>query len=416
MAVLTSLLAPLFLLAGNIQQVHSMSMWRLMLVSALMAFLLTFALDVYAMNYRKADIAAALIVAAWGFYGWIGLASIPVAILGIFFTLGDLPLPWKKIHTTLIIVLSVVAVSLSVGILRIAIQRDLHNSDTQQAAAPGPDVYFIVLDSYTGSQIIQDRFGVDNSAFLDGMRGLGFQVGDCTAPAGKTEASLSILLSGSSAEGDWDLIRHSTLRTSLEDRGYTTTAFSTGFVWTEITDADNFFWPNYGLGPTELETVALLQTPLRLLPLDLEALLGIRYRDRTQSLLVHLPDAAHTDGAQFVFAHILQPHPPFVFAADGSATSPGESINPDWLDDKHVPEYLTADFNAGYAAQVAYISAALLPILEEITTTAPDSIIILTGDHGAWYADEGDGLSVLCATYNLHALEARQAVLEIIGE
>src|SRR5262245_872869 len=38
------------------------------------------------------------------------------------------------------------------------------------AAAPGPDIYFIVLDGYARSDILSQYYQFDNSEFLDGLR------------------------------------------------------------------------------------------------------------------------------------------------------------------------------------------------------------------------------------------------------
>ena len=41
-----------------------------------------------------------------------------------------------------------------------------------------PDIYYIILDSYTRADVLQECFSYDNSEFLDQLRGLGFYVAD----------------------------------------------------------------------------------------------------------------------------------------------------------------------------------------------------------------------------------------------
>jgi hypothetical protein len=78
--------------------------------------------------------------------------------------------------------------------------------------------------------------------------------------------------------------------------------------------------------------------------------------------LKHLPEI---EGPRFVFAHIMVPHPPFIFAPDG--------------------EFVWADGKAeGYIASVEFIDAQIVPVVAEIiknSKTPP--VIILMGDHGA---------------------------------
>ena len=54
-----------------------------------------------------------------------------------------------------------------------------------------PDVYFIVLDTYTrGDALIRD-FGYDNSAFLEELRSMEFYIADCSrSNYEKTQGSL----------------------------------------------------------------------------------------------------------------------------------------------------------------------------------------------------------------------------------
>lgn len=319
------------------------------------------------------------------------------------------------------LVTGIMLITLLVPILATALIRDTKPHRQPHGLAMGPDIYLIVLDSYTGSTALLDKFGYDNSAFLDELTSLGFVVGECSSPATYTGASLGATLNLRTSAAprltflNWHLVQRSLLRTSLEERGYDTIAFATGYDWDEIHDAAYYLAPEMSPGPTEFEIFVLEQTFLKfILPEDRR---GDLFRARTLYLLDHLADAAEIPGSQFVFAHVVQPHPPFVFTAEGYPRADSDLVNPGWNgDDKRTLMYTNEDFAEGYIDQVTYISHAILEPLQEILALDPEAQILLFGDHGAWYADNPEqARSVLCAGYNLPPTPI-EAVKEIINQ
>jgi hypothetical protein len=399
---LIAALPALAILANNIGEVNILSVWRLLILEILIASLLTRLIGRLINDTHRAALGFSILLITWGFYGWLTWATIPVTILGVVILIRCFDAhrltPWINLITIAVCSFLVIITCWT------GIPRDLSGHANESGSAlKAPDVYFILLDSYAGNSTLRS-IGIDNSAFLDQLSGLGFQVGDCQSPATRTVASLTAYLNPTNSPSGWEAIYNNELRTGLQKRGYSTFAFASGFVWTELTNADRFITPAYGLLPTELEGLVLDQTPLSLLNINSAHTRNERFRLRALNLLAHLPDAASDPGAQFVFAHVIQPHPPFVFAADGSST----------LDDTY-PNYVPDQYLVGYANQVAYISAALLPALEKVIETAPDSRIILTGDHCPWYPNDEQVHSVLCATYGLRSQDAGAAVEEILG-
>jgi hypothetical protein len=285
-----------------------------------------------------------------------------------------------------------------------ALPRDVFPSRHVSAAAQasGPDIYFIVLDSYTGHSTLLDRFGYDDSAFLDGLRSMGFEVGECRSAGPITDVSLATTLNGGPVDvagSDlWKYIRHSAVRTKLEEQGYRSFAYATGFVWSEILDADVYMKP-YQIGFfSDFEIFYLQQSALGFLNWNQDW--GLRYQQRTLHVIRTLPALVRWPGPRFVFAHVITPHPPFVFAADGSLPDWSGMRNPDYLHDGQ-PEYSAEVYAAGYTNQVAYIGAALLPVLRQILdNSAQPPVIVIEGDHGPWYAvDEAEARGALCAVY-----------------
>jgi hypothetical protein len=277
----------------------------------------------------------------------------------------------------------------------------------------GPDIYFIVLDSYTASTSLLERFSYDNSWFYQELDNLGFQAGDCESLYAYTGPSLGSILNGGGMVPtlpwlNWKLLQRSQLRTSLEQRGYDTIAFATGFYWNEIRDAAYFMEPDYGTDLTKFE-LYILGSP------SYKDLVGDYYRARTNLILEDLDLAADLPGSQFTYAHILQPHPPFVFDMEGNPLDDGSLVNPDWNgNDKQTLAYTWENYLQGYIQQVEYVSWAILDPLQRILEKDPDPLIMLIGDHGPWYSP-GYELTTLCAVYGdlpLDPTEAVKALLE----
>jgi hypothetical protein len=88
-------------------------------------------------------------------------------------------------------------------------------------------------------------------------------------------------------------------------------------------------------------------------------------------------------GPKFVFAHVLLPHVPLVFRADGSITKDDRYFR-ETFDQPSGTEYLID----GYKNQVEYINQRMLSIVDAILRdSAQPPVIIIQGDHGLLYFD-----------------------------
>jgi hypothetical protein len=101
---------------------------------------------------------------------------------------------------------------------------------------------------------------------------------------------------------------------------------------------------------------------------------------------------------KFVFVHILAPHEPFVFGAQGELVGRNTpfSLNNDW-DTKNLESY-----RHGYRDQVNYVNLRILRAVQEIIArSATPPIIILQGDHGtlARVSSQNARMTILNAYY-----------------
>jgi len=278
-----------------------------------------------------------------------------------------------------------------------------------------PDIYYIILDSYGREDALLELFNYDNSSFLSELRDVGFVVAGCsTSNYGKTVFSLASSLnmnyldqldSDTSLEmpnGDPNLIafrsliKDSEVRRFLEAKGYTTVAFANGYHWTEWDDADYYFSYSESVAngdifkdisaPVNDFEALLIETSAGMLFYDLFNITDIDFEvddenekkitkdyarrkyqyDRVSYTLNILEGVSSSiESPKLIFVHLIPPHGPFVFAADGGFISNQKDINPGYLD------------------QITFLNKSILAIIGNILQSSElQPVIIIQGDHG----------------------------------
>jgi hypothetical protein len=296
--------------------------------------------------------------------------------------------------------------------------RDVHVAAASPALDPAvkdrlPDIYYIVLDSYTRADLMQQAYKYDNTAFISRLEEMGFYVANCSqSNYMRTDIALASTLNMDYVQNlsdkfkadTWnraplyELLKHGAVRKTLEEAGYKTVAYATGFPWTELDDADVFEAPSpLWTDLTEFEELLLNTTLARTLEdsgmINAFQISSQHYRERTSYVFDSLPALVKMPGPKFVFIHIISPHPPFVFGPDGSPTD-AQSFHD--ANDK-----ITAKMYAlGYTNQVTYINTKVEQALETLiqgSSTPP--VILLQGDHGPWMQPENKRFWILNAYY-----------------
>ncbi len=295
-----------------------------------------------------------------------------------------------------------------------------------------PDVFYIIVDGYARQDTLQRVFEFDNGPFLGFLRERGFYIADDSrSNYAQTGLSLASSLNldyvdhllprgGSETTGResvWNLIRRNEVRRQLESLGYLTVAFSTGLAGTEWTNADLYYTAgavdeDLGLvGANPFEGMLIQTSLLRLISDGVVALPrflpDVRYpyevhRTRIRNIFDRLQDLPSTDQPKFVFAHIISPHPPFVFDADGSPVTPNVPFTLRFTFDAGDPSH--EDYISGYREQTVFVNRELEKVIEAILASAPvPPVILIQGDHGP---DSGSGrVSYIQERMtNLHAL------------
>lgn len=260
-----------------------------------------------------------------------------------------------------------------------------------------PDIYYIILDGYGRADLLAEIYGYDSSAFMTFLKQAGFYVADQSiSNYGQTALSTASALnftyldelaqqmtpdSGNRLPLGM-MIKSNRVLQFLREQGYQVVAFPAGYSFTDISaPGDRQMTPPGSLTALPMEVLKLTPLPSLSRLLGNYSLLDMQ-RARILYAFDQLPNAAIGDTPTFVFAHVLAPHPPFVFDADG------EPID---LDPLAVPldgswftaRYGRAAYLEGYRGQVEFITRQLQATIAQILARARrPTIIVIQGDHG----------------------------------
>ncbi len=296
---------------------------------------------------------------------------------------------------------------------RAAAQASPHRS-IDLAAGELPDIYYIILDGYARADVLQELYDYDNRAFLQGLAERGFYLaGESYSNYNQTALSIASSLNMTyvnylTEEMGVDnkkrlplvgLIRESELRRVLDEKGYEVIGFETGYEITEMRGSDHLWSLKSEVVPTITSLwrfngfeALLLESTLMRAVFDLHIFepdslrqftLNPEYqahRERVLYTLDRLDDPAVMEGNYLVFAHILTPHPPFVFGPNGEELFPDGAYQ--IADGDNYPGD-PEGYLEGYRNQVEFISAQITQAIDRIlekSQTPP--IIILQADHG----------------------------------
>ena len=301
--------------------------------------------------------------------------------------------------------------------------------ESSLAGGTWPDIYYIILDGYGSDEVLLDVFGYDNRVFSAFLTERGFYVARASrANYIQTRLSLAsslnmVYLDAFTNEKDLELtlavwIRRGAVRHYLERLGYRMVAFSTGYRTTEIEDADITFSPPGNRDSIMgLEDVLIETSALRLLMRPLSASGGSTlqpgfnaHRNRVEFTLQQLSSEVPTlPGPKFVFAHIVSPHPPFVFGPTGAPPSPPLPFTP------HDGDFFSGtreEYARGYTDQLTFLNRRIQEVIEAVLLKSPSPpVIILQADHGPgsrlnWSSAEDSDLDERTGILNAYYLPA----------
>jgi len=281
-----------------------------------------------------------------------------------------------------------------------------------QAVATFPHIFYLVLDGYAREDVLRDLYGHDNRPFLDALERRGCYVAS-SAVANYPQTGLSL---ASSLNLDYldawaarlppgasdrhvlsEAIGRSRLVDALRASGYRFVAFSSGYGAAEARSADQFESLERSDAQLELWRGFLASTPVPdLFPLPTPVAAGEeRHRRGVLYTFGRLGPLARSAGPIFVLAHVVVPHPPFVFDAQGGLP-PGPRASFTLADgdawranNRKAPE----DYRRAYVPQLQFVNSLTLEAVGAIQAEASRPVVILVqADHGPGSALDRDSV------------------------
>jgi hypothetical protein len=260
-----------------------------------------------------------------------------------------------------------------------------------------PDIYLIILDGYGREDVLRDVYGHDNSEFVRFLREHGFYVADrSSSNYPQTELSISSsmnlqylneLVSGFGTTSDRsplrELMSNTVIRRVLREEGYQFVALPSAALFAQLEDADIYFRLVSG-DINEFEGLALSSTIVGVIAdswgWDLPVPGYELHRRYILYSLEKLHEIPELPSPKFVFAHLLSPHPPFIFDAGGNFIKPDKPYAT-W--DASLYPGATGEYKQSYIDQMTFLNHEVMEVVTSILEkSAAPPIIIIQGDHG----------------------------------
>lgn len=277
-----------------------------------------------------------------------------------------------------------------------------------------PDIYFLLQDAYAYPRTLRRIYNFDNTEFIEHLRGRGFYVAeDSRSYYSQTMLSVASTLNLNYIQDDIILphsdfadrgpaIRHY-LRPRLVEfllgQGYQIEMRSTGYDL----DTDTLAHKSDIRGDSfRLSAVQVLVSRTPFYPV-LDQLFGRKrhflnpHRDHYDDIregykfLESQVRLETTSRPRFVYAHILLPHPPFVFDAEGNFTDGRHQDQFAYKDGRYNKYGHLYDggwqnhYRTGYIAQVQAANKMISSFVDEALKAPSErpKVIIIQGDHGS---------------------------------
>ena len=244
-----------------------------------------------------------------------------------------------------------------------------------------PDIYYLILDMYASSKTLQEIYNYDNSEFTGYLAGKNFYIAsESHSNYQSTHCSLASSLNmeylefpetmseESIIEATVEMACNNRVMALLKSRGYRAIHIGSGWSFTK-----NNKYADINIAKKNIYTEylnVLIQTTMAAPFLKISI-----QEDRAQTILYAFSEIAkipEIEGPTFTFAHIVCPHPPYVFGADGEPV-PEASISMTGETDSYTL----------YLNQLTFVNKKVVALINDIldkSKTPP--VIIIQSDHG----------------------------------
>ena len=363
-----SIYQPLHFYITNIQEIPPV-IGMIIILSVYLYFLLNYKLiNILIKNKNKSLITGIILTFLCLNYFYAPEILFTLAILGIF---AVSKIDIYKIKKTLIILTAVIllfeAGKLCLNIAKIitgkiSVYKNLHEQElVNNTKDQNRSIYIIILDSYSGKDILIQKWKDDNSEFTNKLKQEGFFIFDhMYSNYNFTYATIpSILnlefLENTNFQSSSQAIGNSLLFKIAKKHGYNTIFkkslfFNIKSKYVDITSQEST-QSYYNIFSTFLRNNFFKSAIIKYLP---KKEINMFYED--------IPP-----GNNFVFIHVMAPHFPYLYDENG---------NP-------IPDYLSNDIDKSYLKYLKYVNKKTYEYIRFLKTNYERKpVIIITGDHG----------------------------------
>jgi hypothetical protein len=264
-------------------------------------------------------------------------------------------------------------------------------SDVSHSVSSDRDVVVLVADAYPSAEVLSEFYDYDNSGFIESIRSMGFTAGDIHANYSLTTLSVPSVLQMDYVAGANDILTDSdtnalfevlggenVFATTLVDSGYRYIFVESGWLGTQCgASVDICVTPPW---PGETFFDIGFRTILRDLP---GFVTGTQFNRGAQNAIhwleSELPVYLHNGEKDYIYVHILVPHPPLFFKSDCSverrADMGGFAITG--------PDVIGAGNDArraAYLEQVECVNSVVLNTASRVVDAS--AVLVFFGDHG----------------------------------
>lgn len=364
-------------------------------------------------DWKKSALIVAIIFLLTIFHGYIrdytkiaGIRMVPIWLglmaIGIF-TIVKVTKPKGRINLTVVGNVFCVGV-LCAGLFFTLSQPVLTNASNSKAVTinnyhnPMPDVYYIIPDTYTSNYVLSNYLDYDNNEFTDFLRSRNFTVVDKSF-ANYHHSILSISsvmnmkywtdaeLGDSPSKVLGSHLYQNPVGDTFKAANYTYVQIGSWWGFTSTNKVADITYQFSSLSELDF-TLYGLTLWYNLLDYLFDAGGNRILREAHLSQFEHLVKVSKMEGPTFTFCHLILPHGPFLFDANGNPVS----------DTTLTPE----EWQIAYLEQLTYTNKLLTEAIDEILSNSEVTpIIIICADEGysdpAWqeYLDSKKGLQTI---------------------
>lgn len=242
-----------------------------------------------------------------------------------------------------------------------------------------PNVYYIILDAYASHRVLKKYYDWDDSGVVEAFLRRGFSVNkNAYSNYPFTGLSLGATLN---------------MRYIHEDRGFIDAISKGGYLsryreqnkvmerfksegYDVVSNIGDYRFPNNkhsmvnGKKSLFSDDFAYLVVHISMLRIIESELIADQMRQDILSILEDLKLFDIPNKPTFIFSHVMCPHQPYIFNADGSKPKLSESV------------WGRLEIKKSYIGQVRFIGTQIIEIGDTLRRRDPSAVIIVQADHG----------------------------------